>query len=432
MKKYLSRLLALVLTVCLCLSIVPMASAAAFADPPEPGPIDMSVKVTELSNRNYHVTYTAKMNIIKDLAMVAVTFRDHKLMSQLRFTCILEDELVSQLTDVTKDDFVFDCAKWKGVNIFVYENATVTDDGLEIRYRLHDDVLNDWCNVETKAADIMEALTERMTMPAPGTVSRATMNSLPEWVVTTGEVTLEGLGVERVYGPYVITGAEGSCRWKTDDYTGGGHRPGYDKDHDHACVLRDCPRNIHCPAGHFVDLDLQLWYHDGIHFCAAHDLMVGMTGTTFEPYTAINRAMVVTILYRMEGEPAVTGRRVYDDVKLGTWYSDAVEWATDNEVVNGYGGGKFGPMDPITREQMAAILWRYAKYKDCDVSVGENTNILSYFDAEDVSAYAIPAMQWACGAKMIQGAGGYLMPLDSTTRAQAAAIIQRYCMYVGW
>ena len=431
MKKYLSRLLALALALCLCLGVVPMATAAAFADPPEPGPIDMSVEVTELASRNYRVTYTAGMNIIKDLAMVAVTFRDHDLMSQLRFTCILEDELVEQLTDVTKEDFVFDCAKWKGLNIFVFENASVTDDGLEIRYRLHDEVLDDWCKAETKIADIMEALTARMTMTASGIVSRAIMNELPKQMLTTGEVTLEGIGVQKVYGVYTITGAEGSCRWQPDDHIDG-YRPGYDKDHDHACILKDCPRNIHCPAGHFVDLDLQLWYHDGIHFCAEHDLMIGMTGTTFEPYTAINRAMVVTILYRMEGKPAVTGRRVYDDVAPNAWYGAAVEWATDNKVVNGYGGGEFGPMDPITREQMAAILWRYAKYQGCDVSVGEDTNILSYNDAENVSEYAIPAMQWACGAKMIQGANGYLMPLDSTTRAQAAAIIQRYCMYVGW
>ena len=431
MKKYLTRCLALVVTLCLCLSLVPMALAAPIADPPEPGPIDMSVKVTELANRNYRVVYTAKMSIIKELATVAVSFRDHELMSDLRFTCILEDELVSQLTSVGKDDFVFDCAQWNGVNIFVFESASVTDDGLELRYKLHSDVVDDWADIETKPADIMAALTERMTMTASGTVSRATMNSLPKQVLTTGEVTLEGIGVQKVYGTYNITGAEGSCRWLTDDYSGSGIiRPGYGKDHDHACVLQDCPRNIHCPAGHFVDLDLQLWYHDGIHFCAAHDLMIGMTGTTFEPYTAINRAMVVTILYRMEGEPAVTGRYVYDDVVLGSWYSDAVEWATDNGVVNGYGGGKFGPMDPITREQMAAILWRYAKYQGCDVS--ETTDIDNFYDAEDVSNYAVPAMQWACGTKMIQGAGGYLMPLDSTTRAQAAAIIQRYCMYVGW
>ena len=423
MKKQCSRLLALALTICLCLSMVPAASAA-LAAAPKPGPIDMSVRAVEQAGGNVRVTYTARMNILEELATMAVTFRDHEFMSDLRFTCVLEDALVEDLEELGEDDFIFESAEWEGNDIFVYENAYTTSDGLWIIYKLHPAVVDDWANIETKAADIMDALTERMTMTASGLISGKAARQLPINITTTGEVWLEGIGIERVYGQYSIVGAKGDCRWRIDEFNGG-FFPGHGTS---GGALHDCPRNVYCPAGHFVDLDLKLWYHDGIHFCAEHELMIGMTGKTFEPYTPITRAMIVTILYRMEGKPIMTGAEVYDDVEPALWYGPAVEWGTESGVVNGYGGGKFGPMDPVTREQMAAIFYRYAQYKGYGVS--ENADIRSYADADDVSNYAVPAMQWACGAKLIQGANGKLMPLDSTTRAQAAAIIQRFCLNV--
>ena len=117
---------------------------------------------------------------------------------------------------------------------------------------------------------------------------------------------------------------------------------------------------------------------------------------------------------------------VFNDVENGQWYSDAIAWANMNSIVEGY-DGKFDPTGEITREQFAAILWRYAKYKGYNVSVGENTNILSYNDAFEVSEYAISAMQWACGAGLMQGDGVNLTPKADATRAQAAALFQRFC-----
>ena len=156
-----------------------------------------------------------------------------------------------------------------------------------------------------------------------------------------------------------------------------------------------------------------------------------MNGTgdhTFSPNGTTTRGMIVTILYRMEGEPAVTGTGGFADVPEGQWYTDAVIWAAANDIVTGYGDGRFGPDDPITREQMSAILFRYAQYKAYDVSVGEDTNILSYLDVADVSEYAISAFQWACGSGVIHGVtDATLVPQGTATRAQVATMLMRFC-----
>ena len=185
-----------------------------------------------------------------------------------------------------------------------------------------------------------------------------------------------------------------------------------------------------CPLYSYVDLNWNGWYHDGIHFCLEEGLMNGISATRFAPDSITTRAMIVTILWRLEGAPMVNDRMDFSDVSDDMWYTEAIRWAASEDIAEGY-GDIFGPNDPITREQMAAIMWRYAKYKGYDVSVGEDTNILSYDDAFDVSDWAIPAMQWACGAGLINGVeignAVYLKPADNTTRAQAAAILQRFC-----
>ena len=182
----------------------------------------------------------------------------------------------------------------------------------------------------------------------------------------------------------------------------------------------------YCPSATFADLDIDAWYIDSTDFVIANGLMNGIGGDKFNPNGTTSRAMIVTILWRLEGEPVVNSASVFNDVENGQWYSDAIAWANMNSIVEGY-DGKFDPTGEITREQFAAILWRYAKYKGYNVSVGENTNILSYNDAFEVSEYAIPAMQWACGAGLMQGDVGNLTPKADATRAQAAALFQRFC-----
>ena len=177
------------------------------------------------------------------------------------------------------------------------------------------------------------------------------------------------------------------------------------------------------------------WYYDGVVYVYENGLMAGTSATTFAPNTTTSRAMVATILWRMAGSPVVDYTMTYTDVDPVAWYGEAVRWATSEGVVTGYGNGLFGTNDPITREQLAVMLYRYAQTEGYDVSVGEDTNILSYTDAFDVAEYAIPAMQWACGAGVINGTGdgSTLSPQGQATRAQAAVMLQRFCEeYVVW
>lgn len=183
----------------------------------------------------------------------------------------------------------------------------------------------------------------------------------------------------------------------------------------------------YCPSAVFTDLDIGAWYHEATDYALTNGLMGGYGNGYFGPNDALSRGMLVQILYNLEGKPAVSGEMPFTDVAEGKYYVDAIMWAQQNNIVGGYGNGLFGPDDSITREQLAAMLWRYAKYKGCDVSVGEDTNILSYEDAFDISEYAIPAMQWACGAGVMGGYGnGYLGPNDGATRAQTAQMLKNF------
>ena len=141
----------------------------------------------------------------------------------------------------------------------------------------------------------------------------------------------------------------------------------------------------------------------------------------------LTRAMFVAILYRMEGSPKVESKSGFADVPEDAYYADAVAWASANGIVAGYSDSEYAPDDTITREQMAAMMWRYAKYKGEDVSTGEDNNILSYSDAQTASEYAIPALQWADKEGIISGfEDGTLRPKQTATRAQTATIIKNY------
>ena len=193
---------------------------------------------------------------------------------------------------------------------------------------------------------------------------------------------------------------------------------------------RACRRDDSCPIWPFADAAPTAWYHDGVHYCLENGLMRGVSGGKFLPDGITTRAQLVTILWRLEGGPEAIGAVRFDDVAGGAWYTQAVRWAAGCGVVKGYDNGCFGPDDAVTREQMAAILYRYAQHKGYDVSAGKDTNILSFNDAFAVSEYAIPAMQWACGSGMVRGIaqkGGMLLaPMDTTTRAQTATLLMRF------
>ena len=177
----------------------------------------------------------------------------------------------------------------------------------------------------------------------------------------------------------------------------------------------------------FNDVSANDWFASAVDYVTGKGMMNGTTDNTFSPKANTTRGMVVTVLYRLENQPS-TSAASFTDVASGAYYANAVAWANANGIVSGYGSGKFGPNDKVTREQLAAILYRYAQYKKYDVSVGEDTNILSYDDAQSISTYAIPAIQWACGAGVVTGkSGSKLDPKGNATRAEVAAMLMRFC-----
>ena len=175
----------------------------------------------------------------------------------------------------------------------------------------------------------------------------------------------------------------------------------------------------------FTDVPENAWYYDAVVYAYENGLMSGTSATTFSPNAQTTRGMIVTILYRLEGNPNVTAAGGFTDVAGQMYYADAVAWAAANGIVNGYNDTTFGPNDPITREQMAAILYRYAQYKGMDTTAA--AELTGYTDAGSVSAYAEPAMAWACGEGLISGTSATtLSPLGTATRAQVVTILMRF------
>ena len=175
----------------------------------------------------------------------------------------------------------------------------------------------------------------------------------------------------------------------------------------------------------FSDVSPRDWFYKDVEYVYEKGIMDGIDKHTFAPDANLTRGMLVTILYRIEGEPVTRGSTDFTDVEHGRWYTKAVAWAASKDIVNGYGGGKFGPNDPVTREQLTTILYRYTAYK------GESTaafsgNLNRFKDAASVSNYAVDAANWAVGEGIINGSGDLFMPKSNATRAQVAAIIHRY------
>ena len=182
----------------------------------------------------------------------------------------------------------------------------------------------------------------------------------------------------------------------------------------------------------FGDVDDGDWFADAVRFVYENGMMNGVSETSFAPHATTSRSMIVTILYRLEGEPVVDYAMDFTDVAGDAYYAEAVRWAASEGIVGGYGGGLFGAEDAVAREQLAVILYRYAVYKGYDVSIGEDTNILSYADFADLSEYAIPAMQWACGTGIVNGTSeSTLAPQGEATRAQVAAMLMRFVEAIG-
>ena len=174
----------------------------------------------------------------------------------------------------------------------------------------------------------------------------------------------------------------------------------------------------------FTDVRESDWFYEDVAFAYENGLFAGTSDTTFSPNASMTRAMLVTVLYRLEGQPAVNGRSGFSDVQYNGYYEDAVTWAADNGIVNGTSAVTFSPSENVTREQMAAILCRYAQYKQYGTSA--SASLSAFSDAAAVSTYAKAPLSWAVAEKLVNGTDGKLLPRASATRAQVAAILHRF------
>ena len=178
----------------------------------------------------------------------------------------------------------------------------------------------------------------------------------------------------------------------------------------------------------FTDVNAYDWYYNSVKYVFPNNMMAGTDTTMFSPNVTTTRAMIVTILHRLDGNPNATASN-FIDVEQNQYYTNAVAWASANGIVSGYGNGNFGPNDTITREQMAAILYRYAQYKGYDTT--QKNNLSNYIDAKDINAYAVEALQWANQVGMITGVTDTtLVPNGSATRAQVSSILMRFCQNI--
>jgi hypothetical protein len=185
----------------------------------------------------------------------------------------------------------------------------------------------------------------------------------------------------------------------------------------------------------FSDISPKDWFYDSVAFVCDRGLFNGTSETTFSPSLTMTRAMLVTVLWRLAGEPAPSSAAAgaFTDLKAD-WYRDSVAWAAENEIVSGYGGGIFAPDDMVTREQICLILFRYAEHMDYSVSVLSYSKFNSFADKGEVSSFAVDAVKWAAAKSIINGSSENgeikLLPRSSATRAQVAQIMLNFCEYI--
>ena len=184
------------------------------------------------------------------------------------------------------------------------------------------------------------------------------------------------------------------------------------------------------PSERFSDVAAGAWYEDAVSYVLGEKLFNGTGSSTFSPDSPMTRAMLVTVLHRLEGTPSPAAGSIFTDVPSGQWYTDAVAWADQNGVVTGYGGGRFGTDDDITRQQLAAVLYRYASLKGYDTSA--SAVLSQYWDADSIADWAESSMRWAVSSGVITGMdSSTLSPSGTASRAQVAAMLMRFAGLYG-
>ena len=227
-------------------------------------------------------------------------------------------------------------------------------------------------------------------------------------------------------GEYILTLSTDSENANQDNSTGGAQHPVHDDTQKETSSSDVSNSTDTTDTNKFEDVYVSDWYFDAVQYVYENDMMAGTSDITFSPNQTTTRGMIETILYRLEGEPTVTGKTPFTDVTADQYYANAVAWAVQNGIVAGSDATTFAPNNAITREQMAAILYRYAQFKGYDVSA--KADLSTYIDAADVSAYATDAMAWASQTGLITGTSATtLSPAGQATRAQVATILMRFC-----
>ena len=182
----------------------------------------------------------------------------------------------------------------------------------------------------------------------------------------------------------------------------------------------------------YTDVDSEDWFRNAVDYVTEKGLMVGVSENEFAPRMAVTRGMFVTVIHRMEGTPEAEREASFNDVEEGSWYEEAVNWAAENYIVYGYSAEEYGPGDIITREQMAAIIYRYAEYKGIDVSVENENRYMDYKDYENISNYAKPPVSWVSEKGLMAGdADGGFRPRDKATRAETAQVFMNVVENMG-
>jgi hypothetical protein len=187
----------------------------------------------------------------------------------------------------------------------------------------------------------------------------------------------------------------------------------------YTCIYTPHERE-NCPAMGFTDVNTAKWYHDSVDFVVAQGIMEGHGDGTFAPTSTLTRAQLAQILYNVAGTPESTTDSPFTDVPSGQWYTAAITWAAEADIVEGHGDGTFGPTNDISRQDLAVMLWRYAGEPEA------TETSLDFLDADLVSDYALAALLWANEVGIVQGSNGRLIPTGSATRAEAATMIMRY------
>lgn len=188
---------------------------------------------------------------------------------------------------------------------------------------------------------------------------------------------------------------------------------------------KPCDGGEYCPGKPYSDLNPKSWYHEATDYVIVNGIMKGYSAGVFAPGDALSRAMMVQILYNLDGGVEVSGKDSFTDTIDGKWYTDAIAWAVQNNIIQGYGDGTFRPNDPVTREQMVTMLYRYGSQHE---KVGATASLSAFADAKQIHTYALNPMQWAVGSGLIIGVGKQMLnPSRSATRAEAAQLLTRYC-----